>query len=150
MSSKDEFDENIICSFCKKGLQEIEIMVTGGEQLAICNECIQLSLALIEDRRKDDTPFGRIPGEKYRRPKEKLKPISKIPNDWQIQETELFATEAYVTACSPNGKRHANFAIPKPLAWWIICNDKKLDVDALREEITRHLSYVINQTLLKY
>jgi len=151
MSAEDEFDENITCNFCKKGLQEIETMVAGPEgQVTICNECVQRSAALLEERRAEKTPLKWIPGEKYRRPREKLKPISKIPDGWQIQETELLATEAYVTACSPDGKRHADFAIPKPLAWWMICNDKKLDVDALREEITRHLSYVINQTLMKY
>ena len=125
-------------------------MIAGGGDLAICNECVQLCVAVIENKKAGETRFARIPGEKYRQPRGELRPITRMPKGWQIQETELYATEPYVTACSPNGKSHANFAVPKPLAWWMICNDKQVDVDKLREEITQHLRYVIGQTLMKY
>jgi hypothetical protein len=150
MSTKNDPEENVICSFCGKKPKDIEVMIAGGGDLAICNECVQLCVAVIENKKAGETPFFRIPGEKYRQPRGELRPITRMPKGWRVQDTELYATEPYVTACSPDGKRHANFAVPKPLAWWMLCNDKQVDVDKLREEITQHLHYVIRETLIKY
>ncbi|MGD9950283.1 MAG: hypothetical protein AB7U29_17665 [Desulfobulbus sp.] len=105
---------------------------------------------MVDDRKISDIPNPRFLGQKYRETNRKLRPITKLPAGWRIKDSELYATEPYVTGCSPDGKRYADFAIPKQLAWWIISNDKALDVDELRAEITKHLSYVVWQTLLKY
>lgn len=150
MSSEEEQAEKIPCSFCGKQPEDVESLIAAGGQLAICNECVQLCLSILEEKKIDETRFAYIPGERYRKPKEKLRPISKLPEGWQIRTTELYATEPFITACSPTGKQHADFALPKQLAWWMISNDKALDVDELREEVTKHISYVVMQTLLKY
>lgn len=150
MSGKEKPEENAACSFCGKLTKDVEIMFSGGEHLAICNECVTRCMAVMDDRKSDGIPTPRFLGQKYRETNRQLRPLTKLPAGWKIKDTELYATEPYVTGCSPDGKRYADFAIPKQLAWWIISNDKALDVDELRAEITKHLTYVVWQTLLKY
>ncbi len=150
MSSEQEQAENIPCSFCGKLPKDVESMIAAGGQLAICNECVQLCLSVLEQKKIDETTVAYVPGERYRQSNEKLRPISKLPEGWQIRETELYATEPYITACSASGKQHADFAIPKQLARWMISNDKRFNIDEIKEEAFKHVSYVVMQTLMKY
>lgn len=152
MSEKETSEEDIVCSFCGKKTSEVKVMVAkdDGHDAAICGKCLKLCEAVIEEGGMEDSGYHRIPSKKYNLSPGKLRPITRIPEGWHICDTELYARTPYVTACSRNGKRHAEFAVPKPLAWWMISNDEKLDVDKLREDITKHISYVIWQTLMKY
>lgn len=106
-------------------------MVAGVENNSpiICGQCIKLCEAKIEEKATNDALFFRIPGDKYGQPRDKLRPITRILKSWHICEAKLYASSPYVTACSPNEKKHADFAIPKQIAWWMIANDEKQAVD---------------------
>lgn len=45
MCAKKQPEEDISCSFCGKLPKDVELMIAGGEQLAICNECVMLCMA---------------------------------------------------------------------------------------------------------
>ena len=39
MASSKKTEENLICSFCGKGAEEVDCMISGPD-VFICNECI--------------------------------------------------------------------------------------------------------------
>jgi len=150
MCAEENPEDNIACSFCGKLTKDVESMIAAQGDLAICNECVQLCLAILEGKGVDKSRLAYLPGEKSRVSKENLRPISKLPEGWKIKSTELFATDPYLTAQSPTGRSHADFALPKQLAWWMLSDDKRFDFDELKEEAIKHVSYVVMQTLMKY
>lgn len=42
----------IICDFCNKSTQEIELMIAGPKEIHICNECIDVCVEVIKDTRE--------------------------------------------------------------------------------------------------
>ena len=51
MSTENDPEENVVCSFCGKMPKDIEVMIAGEADLAICNECVQLCVAIIENKK---------------------------------------------------------------------------------------------------
>jgi ATP-dependent Clp protease ATP-binding subunit ClpX len=44
-----EVDQNLHCSFCKKGAQEVKKLIAGPEAVHICDECVSLCYSILND-----------------------------------------------------------------------------------------------------
>lgn len=44
-----EVDQNLHCSFCKKGAQEVKKLIAGPESVHICDECVSLCYSILND-----------------------------------------------------------------------------------------------------
>lgn len=42
-----------LCDFCGKNQKDIESMVSGPDGVAICDECIELSMEIVTERRRE-------------------------------------------------------------------------------------------------
>lgn len=64
----DYKDENIRCSFCGKSSDEVESLISGPDDVYICNECIELCSNIVEERAR---ALGKEPmGEQLPSPEE--------------------------------------------------------------------------------
>ena len=44
------------CDFCEKSNDEVDVMIAASEnKIHICNECVDLCVKIIEDRKKEKT-----------------------------------------------------------------------------------------------
>jgi len=71
------------CSFCKKSKNEVEILIQGGENFYICNECVDQCVEIIEDSHEEKSL-------KVEKVKSKLTPskIVEYLNDYVIGQDE--------------------------------------------------------------
>lgn len=71
------------CSFCKKTKNEVEILIQGGENFYICNECVDQCVEIIEDSHEEKSL-------KVEKIKSKLTPskIVEYLNDYVIGQDE--------------------------------------------------------------
>ena len=42
-------EENLICSFCNKSRKDTRKMIVGAGKVAICNECINLCIEILDE-----------------------------------------------------------------------------------------------------
>lgn len=71
------------CSFCKKSKNEVEILIQGGENFYICNECVEQCVEIIEDSHQEKSL-------KVEKVKSKLTPskIVEYLNDYVIGQDD--------------------------------------------------------------
>lgn len=71
------------CSFCKKSKNEVEILIQGGENFYICNECVDQCVEIIEDSHQEKSL-------KVEKVKSKLTPskIVEYLNDYVIGQDD--------------------------------------------------------------
>jgi ATP-dependent Clp protease ATP-binding subunit ClpX len=48
------FDESASCSFCGKNTKQVQKMIAGPEGVAICSECVDLCVEIIEEEVGED------------------------------------------------------------------------------------------------
>ncbi|MBQ7541882.1 MAG: ATP-dependent Clp protease ATP-binding subunit ClpX [Clostridia bacterium] len=70
----DHFEKNICCSFCRKTQDQVEKLI-AGPGVYICNECVELCEAIIDD----DDSFG------TRKSAQKAKSLADLPKPMQIK-----------------------------------------------------------------
>jgi ATP-dependent Clp protease ATP-binding subunit ClpX len=51
-----EVDQNLHCSFCKKGAQEVKKLIAGPESVHICDECVSLCYSILNDSDQQTKP----------------------------------------------------------------------------------------------
>lgn len=139
-----------ICNFCGKESEAVDVMVMGKDGTILCNQCIIQCNAILEDKKRDDIDFFRIPGKLHSKPLGKLRPVTRIPKHWVICKEDLLCSAPNVTACSPDGKDNEVFALPKQLALWMINFDKQMDVDQIRDELKKDMFDSISAVLNGY
>ena len=57
MSNKDH--DTPSCSFCGKSKEEVEKLIVGGDNVAVCNECVDLCVNIL----KDDSKIKKFPSD---------------------------------------------------------------------------------------
>jgi ATP-dependent Clp protease ATP-binding subunit ClpX len=50
-----DVDQNLHCSFCKKGAQEVKKLIAGPESVHICDECVSLCHSILNDTEQAPT-----------------------------------------------------------------------------------------------
>jgi ATP-dependent Clp protease ATP-binding subunit ClpX len=43
--------DNHNCSFCNKSKEEVEKLIVGGDDIAICNDCVDLCVDILKDEK---------------------------------------------------------------------------------------------------
>ena len=71
----ERYDKTICCSFCRKTQDQVEKLI-AGPGVYICNECVELCEAIIED----DDSFG------TRKVQQKTKSLAELPKPMQIKQ----------------------------------------------------------------
>lgn len=137
------------CSFCKKTSDEVEILVASPDDIFICNECIRLCEAVLDENDRGNIHLSRIDGIREKT-KEKLRPITRIPKKWLVYKANPYAVVPYVTACDSSGEKKEKFSIPKQLARWIIVKDETVDIDRLKKDIKNEIIYTVVDALQHY
>lgn len=149
MCEQNQEEKIFICKFCGATSTGTTKMVTrkDDDEIAICGKCILACEALLRDEDEENEKFDRIPHRQRPKPGDKLRSITRIPKGWRIYNVELFEKAPYVRACSSNGKKGADFALPLPLAVWMMSNDDKLDLEKLRAGIIDRISMAVWSTI---
>lgn len=149
--SVDKEEESHICSFCEKTSSEVDLFIQGKDQSTlICDDCVRISEAIVAKRRSDEVDLSLIYGERGKRAKEKLRPITRMPKSWIICDSDLYSSAPSITACPTNEKKVEKFSIPNQLALWMISSDPKLNIDQIREKIRKDMNTRISETLNSY
>lgn len=52
MANKD--DNHHECNFCGKDKEDVEKLIVGGSDIAICNECVDLCVDILKDDKIKD------------------------------------------------------------------------------------------------
>jgi ATP-dependent Clp protease ATP-binding subunit ClpX len=52
-------DNTPSCSFCGKSKEEVEKLIVGGDDVAVCNECVDLCVSIL----KDDNKIKKFPSD---------------------------------------------------------------------------------------
>ena len=157
MSKKEDIEKNIhshnfqICSFCGKKANDVEVIIVASDKGPnICNECVRLCEAMLEEKKRDYIDYRIVPGGLHAESQKKLRLITKIPEDLVVCETNLYATHPSVVACSTDGTKTEHFLIPKQLALWMISTDQKIDIDKMRKEVKKDILDSIRQHIRTY
>jgi len=72
------------CSFCNKGNSEVEFLVAGNENVAICNDCVALANKIVKKNIQKDKQEEKLPDFKLYKPKE----IKNYLDDYVIEQQE--------------------------------------------------------------
>ena len=138
-------DKIYVCKFCGAKSSDSEKMVgrKDDDEVVICSKCIMACNAVLRGEDEENSHFDRIPPRPRPQPGDELRPISRMPKGWRVYDVELFEKVPYARACSSNRKKAADFALPLPLAVWMMSNDDKLDIEKLRSGIIDRISRAI-------
>lgn len=79
MTSKEK---DPVCNFCGKGKHEVEKMIVGGDNIAICNECVDLCVDILKDEK-----IKKFPGEEFRHALNPVK-IKKYLDEYVIGQVD--------------------------------------------------------------
>ncbi len=142
MSETDDSGIINTCNFCGATNQDemTTCLIQGDDGSIICNMCVAQAEAIVTgEKREDITLYDVMEDIRKSAMATNLSPITKIPKSWLVCKANLFNTNPSVTACSPDGIKFRTFAIPKPLAHWMISSDERIDIDKIREEIKQDL-----------
>jgi len=138
-----------VCKFCGATPSGSVKMFArkDNEEMTICSKCIMVCESIMREEDEKNDQFDRIPHRKRRQPGDELRSISRMPKGWRVYDVELFEKVPYARACSSNGKKSADFALPLPLAVWMMSNDDKLDLEKLRAGIIDRISMAVWSTI---
>ena len=71
------------CSFCKRSQYEVDRLISGPDQVCICNECVELCREILEqDQRTPSEPRAVLTMEHIPSPKE----IYQRLNEWVVEQ----------------------------------------------------------------
>jgi len=151
--NQDDLKDIHQCSFCGESSENLEFLIAGGptgHETYICDKCIKLCVTIATEYKTPLDNYRKVHGTLHVEIETNLRPITRIPKKWVVSKSDLFCKTPNVTATSPNGNKSENFSIPKPLAYWMITKDKKLDLDELREKIKEDMARRVREVLGGY
>lgn len=94
--------QDIVCSFCDKGVPDVECMVTGNGVAGICAACIELAMRIVQQRRgSTGVDILASPGRKRRA----LARQSTRPTEHQVVVLGVLLAGGYIAEDTPAGKR---------------------------------------------
>lgn len=157
MSEKEYVEKSVhshnfqTCSFCGHKANDVEVIIVASDNGPnICNECVRLCESILTEKTREYNDFKKFPGDKFIPAGNKMRSVAKIPKNWIVSETDLYASIPSVIATSPDGKKVENFSVPKQLALWMISNDQKIDLEELRKEIKKEILDTISWKIRSY
>lgn len=92
-------DKDRVCSFCGKGVADVEVMVTGDGDACICAVCIVAALKIVEEHRgrRRPTRIESSPGRRRRAPMRQ----SVKPSEHQVAILEELLAGGYIVMRQP-------------------------------------------------
>ena len=113
-------DRDVVCSFCDKGVSEVEVMITGNGEAGICAACIDAAVKIVDARRGGQRMEISTPNNRRRRARARQ---SRKPTEHQVAVLEELLHGGYIGEGTPTGD---------PRGWHLVDRDGGKRRDAIR------------------
>lgn len=110
-------DQDIVCSFCGRGVSDVECMVTGNGEAGICAACIEQALSIVQQRR-GSTGVDILAAPNNRRPRRARAGQSVKPTEHQVTVLEELLAGGYICIGTPAGRAHGYHLLDRDGTIW--------------------------------